>query len=79
MIGCLRTRVRRQPIFWLYFDFETILKFYNLAACLVDTQDRTGQAPDRSSSRTAHNDLPDRKDLIHVIIVLFMSMLFQQY
>ena len=27
MIGCLRTRVRKQPIIALYFEFETI---YNL-------------------------------------------------
>ena len=32
MIGCLRTRVRKQPIIALYFDFETVFKFYNLRA-----------------------------------------------
>ena len=32
MIGCLRTRVRKQPIIALYFDFEKELKFYNLEA-----------------------------------------------
>ena len=30
MIGCLRTRVRKQPIIALYFELETVLKFYNL-------------------------------------------------
>ena len=30
MIGCLRTRVHNQPIFVLYFESETVLKFYNL-------------------------------------------------
>ena len=30
MIGCLRTRVRKQPITALYFENE--LKFYNLKA-----------------------------------------------
>ena len=30
MIGCLRTRVRKQPIIVLYFEVETVLKFYNL-------------------------------------------------
>ena len=30
MIGCLRTRVRKQPIIALYFESETVLKFYNL-------------------------------------------------
>ena len=30
MIGFLRTRVRKQPIIALYFEFETVFKFYNL-------------------------------------------------
>ena len=30
MIGCLRTHVRKQPIFGLYFEPENELKFYNL-------------------------------------------------
>ena len=30
MIGCLRTRVRKQPIITLYFESENVLKFYNL-------------------------------------------------
>ena len=36
MIGCLRTRVRKQPIIALYFEFETVLKFYNLGAWFCD-------------------------------------------
>ena len=32
MIGCLWTRVRKQPTNTLYFEFETVLKFYNLEA-----------------------------------------------
>ena len=32
MIGCLRTRVRKQPIIELYFESEPVLKFYNLEA-----------------------------------------------
>ena len=32
MIGCLRTRVRKQPIIALYFESETEIKFYNLDA-----------------------------------------------
>ena len=32
MIGCLRTRVPTQPIIALYFESETVLKFYNLEA-----------------------------------------------
>ena len=32
MIGCLRTRVRKQPIIALYIESENLLKFYNLEA-----------------------------------------------
>ena len=32
MIGCLWTRVRKQPMIVLYFEFENELKFYNLEA-----------------------------------------------
>ena len=32
MIGCLRTRVRKQPIITFYFESENELKFYNLNA-----------------------------------------------
>ena len=32
MIGCLRTRVPKQPIIALYFESETVLEFYNLEA-----------------------------------------------
>ena len=35
MIGCLRTRVRKQPIIALYFESEPVLKFYNLEARLA--------------------------------------------
>ena len=34
MIGCLRTRVRKQPIIMLYFESENVLKLYNLEAWL---------------------------------------------
>ena len=32
IIDCLRTLVRKQPIVTLYFEFETVLKFFNLEA-----------------------------------------------
>ena len=35
MIGCLRTRVRKQPIIALYFESENVLRFYNLEASWV--------------------------------------------
>ena len=36
MIGCVRTRVRKQPIDELYFESELVLKFYNLEARSLD-------------------------------------------
>ena len=32
MIGCVRTRVRKQPIIALYYESENELKFNNLEA-----------------------------------------------
>ena len=32
MIGCMRTRVHKQPIIALDFESETVLQFYNLEA-----------------------------------------------
>ena len=32
MIGCLRTRVRKQPNIAPYFEAEIVLQFYNLEA-----------------------------------------------
>ena len=32
MIGRLQTHVRKQPIIALYFESETVLKFYNVFA-----------------------------------------------
>ena len=36
MIGFLQTRVRKQPIIALYFEFETVLKSYNLETRRAD-------------------------------------------
>ena len=36
MIGCLRTRVRKQPIIAIYFESENELKCYNLEARSLD-------------------------------------------
>ena len=41
MIGCLRTRVRKQPIIALYFESEIVLKFYNLEARYRDAGEIT--------------------------------------
>ena len=35
MIGCLRTRVHKQPIIALYFESKNELKYYNLEAWVV--------------------------------------------
>ena len=39
MIGCLRTRVRKQPIIALYFVSENELKLYNLEAWYQNVTD----------------------------------------
>ena len=38
MIGCLRTRVRKQPIIALYYEFENELENYNLEARFSNLQ-----------------------------------------
>ena len=38
MIGCLRTRVRKQPIIAPYFESDTVLRFYNLGAWYLEHQ-----------------------------------------
>ena len=35
-IGCLWTGVHKQTIIALYFEFETVLKFYNLQAWFLN-------------------------------------------
>ena len=42
MIGCLRTRVCKQPIIVLYFESETLLKLYNLEARLSENLNLLG-------------------------------------
>ena len=37
MIGCLQTRVCKQPIIPLYFEYENVPKFYNLEAIVLFT------------------------------------------
>ena len=38
MIGYLQTRVHKQTIIALYFEFETVLKFHNLEARACSSQ-----------------------------------------
>ena len=38
MIGCVRTRVRKQSIIALYLESENELKFYNLEASMLAAQ-----------------------------------------
>ena len=56
MIGCLRTRVRKQPIIALYFESELVLKFYNLEA-----RSRYNQAPHLTQHTTCESDKNTRK------------------
>ena len=37
MIGCLGTRVRKEPIIVLYFELENELELYNLGARAANT------------------------------------------
>ena len=37
MIGCMQTRVRKQPIIALYFESENELHFYNLEALSINS------------------------------------------
>ena len=50
MIGCLRTRVRKQPIIALYFETEIVLTFYNLKARHIFFQNSVD--PDQQSVHT---------------------------
>ena len=43
MIGFLRTRVHKQPIIALYFEFENDLKFYNLNASYKPSHKESGE------------------------------------
>ena len=61
MIGCLRTRVRKQPIIALYFEPETVLKFYNIGAqvlsafeCSFSLHSITGNAGSKSQLSGIH-------------------------
>ena len=57
MMGCLRTRARKQPIIALYFESGPVLKFYNLDArpksrrltcqMLILVTDRAGTSGDK--------------------------------
>ena len=40
MIDCLRTRVRKQSIIALYFEFENELKYYNLEVSVTEEASR---------------------------------------
>ena len=55
MIGCLRTRVRKQPIIALYLEFETVLMFYNLEACMYCENNLSFPSTSRGV-HISHND-----------------------
>ena len=50
MTGYLQTRVRKQPIIALHFEFENELKFYNLRTWLL----LTSLHPAREGSQTSY-------------------------
>ena len=59
MIGCSRTRVRKQPIILLYFESENELKLYNLEA----------RPPDQRTLLLLKNDLGS-----HTLLVLSLVL-----
>ena len=64
MIGCLRTRVRKQPIIALYFEVENELKFYNLEASLL------GLSNNQGSDQPAHP-----RSLISTFVIHLLGMI----
>ena len=52
MIGCLRTRVRKQPTIALYF--ETVLKFHNLKALSQENLSQVVQTTKAQTSLRIH-------------------------
>ena len=72
MICCLRTRVRKQPIIALYFEFENELKFYNLEFGLrmnannesMQVQSNTSTGLEANARKRRYADADD--DGIHI-------------
>ena len=60
MIGRLRTRVRKQPIILLYFEFETVVKFNNLGARALTRSLITG-VPDPSFPKSGKSTIKVNK------------------
>ena len=58
MIGCLRIRVRKQPIITLYFEFETVLKFNNPETLLCGLITRNLTSGVDKSGFLASNQIP---------------------
>ena len=56
MIGCLRTRVRKQPNIALYFELETVLKFYNLEARYLPQNPQILQSNPRNRRSNTKSD-----------------------
>ena len=52
MIGCLRTRVRKEPIVGLYFESENELQFYNLES---RTKHKTHTHNGRNNKQNTNN------------------------
>ena len=66
MIGCLRTRVRKQPIIALHFESENELKFYNLEA-----RTKMSNSP---SYQSKDNIIMSRRDVMDKSLALYTEM-----
>ena len=70
MIGCLRTRVLKQPIIALYFESEPVFKFYNLEACIMKV---TG-AQSRPGRSACSNSMP-----ISILSIKILETIFNGF
>ena len=72
MIGCLRTHVLKQPTIGLYFEFEIVLKFYNLVAWsqLSYLAHFTGKAAFKVSDQTKVSGIPSESVLSGVSVII---------
>ena len=69
MIGCLRTRICKQPIIALYFESEIVLKFYNREARLCNYESLDGKNGNKSFYIFNIHVLADLKKVtIHIYI-----------
>ena len=81
MIGCLRTRVRNQPIIALYFESENVLKLYNLEArCSFakSVSDKTRADPEIFVRGWCPSPLSKNSDIFCFLVLNLLLQIFIQ-